>query len=118
MSSLSTIRLEHLTEEPNADYKFELPEDMAPPAVDDEIRRKKEELQSMQDRGGPPQWTEYSLALASSTTASEPASGPSASPAAAASNLKVPAPYPFVPYPKILSTTKPSSRWLTKTNNR
>jgi signal transducing adaptor molecule len=101
VSALSAIRLEDLIDEPNADYKFELPEDTAPPAVDDEIRRKEEEdLQrvlemSMQDLGGRPQWTQYSLAPASSTTANGPASGPSASPAPATSNSTVPASHPF-----------------------
>jgi signal transducing adaptor molecule len=87
---------------PDVDYKFEQPEEIAPPAVDDEIRRKEEEeLQrvlemSMQDRGGRPQWSQYSLAPAtSSSTTSKPASGPSASPAATASSSTAPAPHPF-----------------------
>ena len=61
------------------DYKFEQPSEVAPPAVDDEIRRKEEEeLQrvlemSMQDRGGRSQWSQqYSKA-------SGPASSPVAS---------------------------------------
>ncbi|PPQ80001.1 hypothetical protein CVT25_001407 [Psilocybe cyanescens] len=56
-------------------YKFEQPEEPAPPTVDDDIRRKEEEeLQrvlemSMQDRGGRAQWADYSLAAASSSGA-------------------------------------------------
>jgi signal transducing adaptor molecule len=54
---------------------------------------------SMQDRGGRPQWSQYSLAPAtSSNTAGGPASSPSASnksPAATASSSTVPAPHPF-----------------------
>ena len=51
---------------------------------------------SMQDRGGRSQWSQYSLAPASSSSsASKPASGSSASPAAAASSSTVPAPNPF-----------------------
>jgi len=54
---------------------------------------------SMQDRGGRPQWSQYSLAPAtSSSTSGGPASGPSASnksPAATASSSTVPAPHPF-----------------------
>ena len=90
---------------PDVDYKFEQPEDTAPPAVDDEIRRKEEEeLQrvlemSMQDRGGRSQWSQYSLAPAtSSSTAGGPASGSSASnksPAATSSSSTAPAPHPF-----------------------
>ncbi|TEB36861.1 hypothetical protein FA13DRAFT_1622987 [Coprinellus micaceus] len=49
-------------------YKFEGPAEPAPPAVDDEIRRKEEEeLQrvlemSMHDKGGRNAWSDYSLA--------------------------------------------------------
>ena len=51
---------------------------------------------SMQDRGGRSQWSQYSLAPASSSSsASKPASGSSASPAATASSSTVPAPNPF-----------------------
>ncbi|KAH9479893.1 Class E vacuolar protein-sorting machinery protein HSE1 [Psilocybe cubensis] len=55
-------------------YKFEQPNEPAPPTVDDEIRRKEEEeLQrvlemSMQDRGGRSQWSDYSLAAGSSSS--------------------------------------------------
>lgn len=57
------------------DYKFEQPDEPAPPTVDDDIRRKEEEeLQrvlemSMQDRGGRSQWSDYSLAAGSSSSA-------------------------------------------------
>ena len=50
---------------------------------------------SMQDRGGRPQWSQYSLAPSSSSTASKPAAGPSASTATTASSSTVPAPNPF-----------------------
>ena len=51
---------------------------------------------SMQDRGGRSQWSQYSLAPASSSSsASKPASGSSASPAATASSSTAPAPNPF-----------------------
>ncbi|TFK39621.1 hypothetical protein BDQ12DRAFT_682099 [Crucibulum laeve] len=68
-------------------YKFEAPEEPAPPAVDDEIRRKEEEeLQrvlemSMQDKGGRDVWAkEYSVAGSSSSA------GPSSSAAAGSSS--------------------------------
>ena len=105
------IRLKHFTNEPDADYKFEIPEDPAPPAVDDEIRRKEEEeLQrviemSMQDRvdhdilNGLGRSTVLSPASSQAGTSSRPTSGSSASPAAAASNSTVPASHPFA-HPK------------------
>ncbi|KZT70876.1 hypothetical protein DAEQUDRAFT_667046 [Daedalea quercina L-15889] len=49
-------------------YKFETPDEPPPPDVDDEVRRREEEeLQrvlemSMHDKGGRPNWAEYSLA--------------------------------------------------------
>ncbi|KAH9915662.1 uncharacterized protein B0H18DRAFT_885721 [Fomitopsis serialis] len=52
-------------------YKFETPDEPPPPDVDDEVRRREEEeLQrvlemSMHDKGGRPQWANYSLASSS-----------------------------------------------------
>jgi signal transducing adaptor molecule len=62
-------------------FKFEIPQEAAPPTVDDEVRRREEEeLQrvlemSVQDKGGRGQWTGYSAAASSSGTG---ASGSSA----------------------------------------
>ncbi|KAF8344497.1 hypothetical protein F5887DRAFT_1203636 [Amanita rubescens] len=68
-------------------HKFEVPQEPLPPSVDDEIRRKEEEeLQrvlelSMQDKGGRGQWSQYSLAASSSSSA--PSSQPAQSSASA-----------------------------------
>ncbi|KAF8694323.1 hypothetical protein AX14_002081, partial [Amanita brunnescens Koide BX004] len=76
-------------------YKFEAPQEPAPPSVDDEIRRKEEEeLQrvlelSMQDKGGRGQWSKYSLATSSSSSSSSPQPAPR--PPSATSATKVPA---------------------------
>ncbi|KNZ77254.1 Class E vacuolar protein-sorting machinery protein HSE1 [Termitomyces sp. J132] len=80
-------------------YKFELPEETAPPAVDDEIRRKEEEeLQrvlemSIQDKGGRSQWSTYTSTSASSSAVggSGSGSGPGYVPA------RTPSPQPISP---------------------
>ena len=65
------------------DYKFDQPADPAPPAVDDELRRKEEEelqrvlAMSVEDKGGRGQWAQYSLAgssggAGSTSSASKP----------------------------------------------
>ena len=67
------------------DYKFEGPPEPAPPAVDDDIRRKEEEeLQrvlemSMHDKGGRGAWSDYSLAAGPGSTSGAGASSGSAS---------------------------------------
>ncbi|EPT01024.1 hypothetical protein FOMPIDRAFT_1162436 [Fomitopsis schrenkii] len=97
-------------------YRFDTPDEPPPPDVDDEVRRREEEeLQrvlemSMHDKGGRPQWAEYSLAsggasgsgsstsLPGTNTArqpsySQPSHGgyvPSASPAVSAVNTSPP----------------------------
>ena len=97
-------------------YRFDTPDEPPPPDVDDETRRREEEeLQrvlemSMHDKGGRPQWAEYSLAtggasgsgsntsLPGTNTArqpsySQPSHGgyvPSASPAVSAVNTSSP----------------------------
>ena len=56
---------------------------------------------SLQDRGGHPQWSQYTslTPASSSSSANKPASGPSTSPAATASSSTVPAPNQFAKYP-------------------
>jgi signal transducing adaptor molecule len=62
-------------------YKFEAPEEPAPPVVDDEVRRREEEeLQrvlemSMQDKGGRNQWQGYSPAAAAGSSSAAGGSG-------------------------------------------
>lgn len=59
------------------DYKFEAPTEPPPREVDDEIRRKEEEeLQrvlelSVQDKGGLPQWAQYSLTSGEATSSKQ-----------------------------------------------
>lgn len=83
---------------PDVDYKFEQPSEVAPPTVDDEIRRKEEEeLQkvlemSMQDRGGRPQWSQYSAT-------GGPASGPSALNKSSTATVSAPHPFAQPKYP-------------------
>lgn len=101
-------------------YSFNTPDEPPPPDVDDEVRRREEEeLQrvlemSMHDKGGRPQWAEYSLAsggasgsgsstslpgtnTARQPTYSQPSHGgyvPSASPAVSAANTALPSTTP------------------------
>ena len=60
-----------------ADFKFNAPTEPPPRDVDDEIRRKEEEelqrvLQlSVQDKGGPPSWAQYSLTSGGATSSKQ-----------------------------------------------
>jgi signal transducing adaptor molecule len=76
-SSLFLIPIKCLADVDSVDYRFDAPTEPPPREVDDEVRRKEEEeLQralelSVQDKGGKPGWSQYTLA-ANEATGSKP----------------------------------------------